>query len=165
MGGGNQEGGKREDFGVPHWVAANSGMPLPPGSIQGGFDLSANPRQPALLYICRAELLGGVWPGHVFAGTCYVGWDGREFVMSSYEMLVGSGTEWRTPVAGFVGALVGGQGNRQEKAYICRVEFQNYGIQVGYAVNDTCNIGFWGKEYALPQPFEVLYPTAVQEVH
>jgi hypothetical protein len=159
-GGGKREGTKADDLTALHWTAMSNGTPLPAGSAQGGYDSFPN-RQLVLLYICRAELLGAVLPGKLFGGACYIGWDGREFPLNSYEILVGAGTQWGPPAPGFAGALVGGTGIHRENVYICRVEFQNYGLHVGYTVGDTCNIGWGGKEYAMPRPFEVLYPPGV----
>lgn len=68
------------------WVAAQNGA-VPRGALRGGEERGPG-NQP--LYICRANLRGGVFPGKIrpdFPG-CYVGVDGREHVVTSYEVLV-----------------------------------------------------------------------------
>jgi hypothetical protein len=144
------------------WVGTSYGAPIPSQAIQGGYDSRVNPNQPTILYICRAPLVGGIWPGKDFQGRCYIGWDGKNFPMNSYEVLVGSGEHWGPPALGFSGAFVAGRSDHNENVYICRVEYEKFGRQLGYAVNNTCDVGFDAKEIQIPPPFEVLYPPGVK---
>jgi hypothetical protein len=140
------------------WTATSSGAALPQQAVQGGYDSRVNPNQPTILYICRASLVGGIWPGKDFQGRCYIGWDGKNFPMNSYEVLVGSGEQWGPPAPGFSGALVAGRSDHNENVYICRVEYEKFGRQLGYALSNTCDVGLDAKELQIPAPFEVLYP-------
>ncbi|MGA7784589.1 MAG: DM9 repeat-containing protein [Candidatus Acidiferrales bacterium] len=141
------------------WVTAGPGVK----GVQGGFDVSFRANQPILLYVCRAELLGGVWPGKDFVGNCYIGLEGKEFVVNAYELLTGSGGEWRSPERSLARAVAGGKGNHNETIYVCRANYLTFGLQIGHTVGDTCDIGFRGQEYELPLPFEIFYRTEQQK--
>jgi len=68
--------------GTLSWVA---GPAIPPNAVIGGQGQGRD------LQICRAKAPDGVHPGKVWAGTCRIGWGGREVPLNDFEVLVFTG--------------------------------------------------------------------------
>jgi hypothetical protein len=130
------------------WVRSDSNQPIPPDAVVGG-------REPdRLLYVCRAHYAGGTHPGKVVAGTCNIGYGGKEIVLPGYEILVGARAgSWR-PLQdrGLAGAFVAGS-EEGRPLFLCRAAYGD-GIHPGKVVSGSCNFGWGGREISLRQ-FEV----------
>lgn len=90
----------------------NAGGDVPPNAIPAGVEHHGE-----VLYICRAELEGGVHPGKTSRGigACAVPWGGYEHNIDPYEVLVLVGGEAaRAPVSAAVAAPIA------EEAYLTR---------------------------------------------
>jgi hypothetical protein len=136
---------------VEPWVSARTGSPLPPRAAVAG-DENGTP-----VYVCRAEYGGGVHPGKVVDGNCYIGFAGKEIQLHEYQVLVKMKDytlDWAAPRNGFEGALAGGH-ESGHPLFVCRGEYKG-GIDSGKVVAGKCNIGRDGLEVVLPD-FEVLY--------
>lgn len=66
------------------WQSASNGF-VPPGAIVAGREQDGNK-----LYVCRANLNGGVHSGKVRKAfrACNIGWGGKEMKINPYEVLV-----------------------------------------------------------------------------
>lgn len=112
----------------------------------------------APLYVCRASYNGGVHPGKVVAGSCNIGWGGKEIVLHSFEVL--STNALREPGIWTSGIVPGhsyysaGHEANGTSLYICRASYRG-GLHPGKVVAGKCNFGWGGNEIALPA-FEVL---------
>lgn len=105
------------------------------------------------LYVCRAAYEGGVHPGKTVAGSCNIGWGGKEIVVRDHDVLVGDG-RWRPN--GTAGAFAAGHENGA-RLTLCRAHFQD-SMHAGKVIGGACNIGWGGEEKAIPK-FEVFVPT------
>lgn len=141
-----------------NWVRRSRGQSIPANTIVGGIELGGDSNG-VTLYVCRADYNGGVYPGKLLNGSCNIGIGGKEMVLSTYEVAVGSGS-WGKARAGFAGALTGGR-----EIYVCRANFRqssgsgtiNYGQYPGKIVDGKCNFAFGTKELTSAD-FDVFYP-------
>jgi hypothetical protein len=142
-----------------NWVRLSRGQSVPNNAITGGIELGGD-NNGTTLYVCRAAYNDGVYPGKLLNGSCNIGFGGKETVVSTYEVAVGSGS-WSKPRTGFAGALTGGR-----EIYVCRANFRqssgsgtiNYGQYPGRIVDGKCNFAFGTKELTSAD-FDVFYPT------
>lgn len=115
------------------------------------------------MYICRAQVQGGVVPGKWVQGNCNVPVGGSEQIMRSYEVAYGS-ARWGAYQGNFYGLAQTGNDD-SGPLYSCRVQYvdaagNNYGYQPGKLGSDgTCRIPFGGTVISQNPPFEVLYAT------
>jgi hypothetical protein len=67
------------------WVTANGGA-IPNGASAHGHEANGE-----ALFVCRAQLNGGLHPGKVRGefGAANIPWGGKEVKIFSYEVLVG----------------------------------------------------------------------------
>ncbi len=113
------------------------------------------------VYVCRA---GGQIVGKLVKadGKCYVGYYGKEYAYTSYQVLQDSAGRMRyfyshsvtDPYAVFGGV----EQPNNVQLHICRVRKGNDylgGKMVGSTQNGTCYYGYYGKEYTA-KLFEVL---------
>jgi hypothetical protein len=63
------------------WVSSNYGD-IPDHAIQGGY------QHDGPLYICQAEVHGGMHIGKLYGENCNIGWGGREILVPYYNVLV-----------------------------------------------------------------------------
>ena len=151
------------------WV--QPGAALPDGSDYVSVGTEANNiNAGTTLFVCRATFQKGTYPGKVIGGKCNVGWSGREYALSPYEIAAaGRGSyywgrpgEAATPVAG------GREGGRP--LTICRTEhrssadgrtFVSHGLHSGRLVGSNCHIGYGGQEF-IKSDYEVLYQSTTQ---
>ena len=134
------------------WVSARTGSPLPPRAAVAGEE-NGTP-----VYVCRAEYGGGVHPGKVVDGYCYIGFAGKEIQLREYQVLLKMKDytlAWGPPKEGLEEAFAGGH-ESGHPLVVCRGEYKDGFIDSGKVVGGKCNIGYGGLEIMLPQ-FEVLY--------
>ena len=127
------------------WVKAQEGQ-MPPNAIVAGKN--GNGQQ---VYVCRAQYEGGVYPGTLSdpSGYCSISFDGKEYSVSSYEVLVGSGYSWISVYNGEIPFDAFPAGNEQQgkTLYVCRGEVNSEWhagkIRQTYA---GCSVPYAGKE-------------------
>ena len=139
------------------WVLASDGQ-IPQGAVVGGQE---GPPGRENLYVCRALFSNGVHPGKVrlsFHG-CNIGWGGKEYTISSYQVLVGN-VRWAPASGGQIpqGAIPAGKEQQpgNEDLFVCRAQFKN-GVHPGKIrpAFHGCNIA-WGGEERTISNYEVL---------
>lgn len=124
---------------------------VPAPGIQGRNVVAGSERgQP--LHVCRAAYQGGVHPGKAIAGSCNIGWGGKEIVVRDHDVLVGDG---RWSPKGTPGAFAAGYENGA-RLTLCRARFRE-SMHAGKVIGGTCNIG-WGGEEKTISDFEVFVP-------
>ena len=151
------------------WV--RPGAPLPAGFAFVTVGVEANNvNAGTILFVCRANFQQDVHPGKLVGGKCHIGWGGREYPISPYEMAVASPSshywgragESSTPIAG------GREGGRA--LIICRSEhrsspdgrtFVSHGMHSGKLIGRNCHFGYGGQEI-INANYEVLYQTTTQ---
>lgn len=115
------------------------------------------------MMLCRARHQGGLHPGKVWAGNCYIGYGGREVAVADFDILTRSVPQqyapsfpdvWREPAAidpkmSFIAGNEGAQPMRP-----CRAPLQD-GVHSGKEVAGKCNIGWGGKEIVV-EKYEIL---------
>jgi len=105
------------------WIKAQEGQ-VPPNAIVAGKN-----RDGQLLYVCRVQYEGGVYPGALASDTknCSISYDGKEYSLPNYEILVGVGYSWVTVYNGEVpfDALLAGKEPQGNAIYICRGEINS----------------------------------------
>ena len=70
--------------GSVNWVASSQGRAVPGGAVIGGVERGTN------LYVCRSTMSAGSVHGGKLMGTdtCHVGYGGREYPQTSFEVAV-----------------------------------------------------------------------------
>lgn len=138
------------------WVPAHGGS-IPGGAVKGGREQAPGAED---LYVCRARLNDGVYPGKVrpaFKG-CDVPFGGKEHTISRYEVLTGN-YKWVSANAGIIpaGALEAGrEAAPGEVLYVCRADYRG-GIHPGKVRPQLggCNISWGGREIKI-KSYDVL---------
>jgi hypothetical protein len=136
---------------VEPWVSTHTGAPLPTRAAAAGEE-NGTP-----VYVCRGSYEGGVHPGKVVGGNCYIGFAGKELILHEYQVLVKMNDysiSWGPPKADLADAFAGGHESGRP-LFVCRGESKG-GIDPGKVVSGNCNVGYAGLEEKLPN-FEVLY--------
>ncbi|MBA3662423.1 MAG: DUF3421 domain-containing protein [Gammaproteobacteria bacterium] len=64
-----------------HWVDASHGY-IPPRTLFAGVENGQR------LYICQGVREFGMYPGKVINQRCYIGWNGKEFALTQFNVLV-----------------------------------------------------------------------------
>jgi DM9 repeat len=142
----------RAEAGVA-WVKA-SGGDVPPNAVAGGREAGGEP-----LYVCRANLDGGVHGGKVRKGLrgCNIGLGGKEQKASSYEVLVQRPLAWISMEGGEIptDAIAAGR-EGATTLYVCRAAFAG-GIHSGkiQPAFGGCKFGVGGREQTVTS-YEVL---------
>ena len=72
------------------WIKAQEGQ-VPANAIVAGKN-----RNGQLLYVCRVQYEGGVYPGASDSQNCSITYDGKEYSLPNYEILVGVRYSWVT---------------------------------------------------------------------
>jgi hypothetical protein len=145
-----------------NWV--NYSGRLPANAVYGGYETNGNK-----LAVCRCNFQGSWHPGKVVAGKCNIGYGGREYAVSNFQVLTqqsGVRIRWQ-PVSGNNmpgNAFVGGVENGR-KLYV-GVGFYPVGGatkpgrhpgKIFLSGNQyTCNIGYGGREIVLQNNILVL---------
>lgn len=154
------------------WVWAKNGR-IPPMSVKGGKE------NRGILYICRAHFRGGIHPGKVVNFKCNIGWGGREYTISRFQVLAGKAPiKWvGSPIRSrsslpapsnskFVpGAasknvfykFIGGKEANGTPLAICRVNYRTLGSHPGKVVNGNCNFGYGGREIVWRGAYKVMF--------
>jgi hypothetical protein len=144
------------------WQPASNGA-VPPGAVIAGWQ-KYQPQQGSTaittqgpLYLCRASLNGGIYPGKVVKNNCnFSAANGKENAASNYEVLTAQKSEysldWQLLPTRPANAVAGGRYG--EDLYVCQLQYQG-GIHPGWVNvqgNGTyvCSIGYNGKEADLP---------------
>lgn len=132
----------------PHWIDELNGYPLPSQAVLGGGEN----QPPRMLYVCRASYQGGMHPGKIVDGNCNIGWGGEEVRLPRYQVLVSNSQRYRWFPANYgsfpTNAVDGGFENGQ-RLFICQANW-NGGVHPGKVFAGNCNIGYGGKEIAIP---------------
>jgi hypothetical protein len=129
------------------WMPSGRGKSLPSNAVSGGKE----PGRPNL-HICRGTVENGkVWAsGKVVAGNCNVGWKGKEYTLSTYDVLTGDQRalmpfpvpfgKWNGKDGIYVGQENGGA------VQVCAAPHKD-GLHPGkIAPNGSCYFGYGGKE-------------------
>lgn len=133
---------------------SESGGRIPTGAIVCGQEADGTP-----LYLCKANLEGGVHPGKVRPsfGAANIPWGGGEHKVNPYEVYCGGG-EWKTSSGGNVpqGAIVCGREANGTPLYAARANL-NGGVHPGKVRPSfgAANIPWGGGEHKV-NPYEVL---------
>lgn len=128
------------------WVDMMAGYPLPEGAVPGGGEPNNGP-----LFICRAFYRDGMHPGKIVAGKCNITFGGQEVPMYRYQALVSfAPLNWAPSNGSMIppNAIPGGYENGRP-LFICQAEYHG-GMHPGKVVAQMCNIGFAGREIAIP---------------
>jgi len=139
------------------WVATSGGN-IPATAVAAGREANGQ-----AVFLCRAKYgpVNDVHPGKTrreFNG-CNIGWGGKEVAVAQYEVAVSipAGATWQPTTGANIPAtaIIGGQEAAGVLA-ICRANHQG-GVHIGKtrAAFNGCNIGWGGREVAIPQ-YEVL---------
>jgi len=148
--GGPQPGGAERIY----WVSASASR-VPGNAVSGGS--VGGP----LFHICRASYQGGVHPGKLYKGTCYIGWGGKEVPFRQYEVMAQRGRENYRWVGARNGAVprnaIAGGGQGSTPLYVCRAKHANH-MHPGKLYGRNCNIGLSGKELTYPT-YQVMVST------
>jgi len=145
------------------WKPASQGDVPGPGAIPGGPGSGPDPGAP--LFVCRAGIQGGLYPGKWLQGKCSVaffhGEWAQEWKQSKYEVAYGSAA-W-APYSGYItpDMIQGGYAPDQTPLYICRAQNfiqgfnSNKGNQPGYLLNGQCMVPY-SQAWPVNPPFQVL---------
>ncbi|WP_010140056.1 DM9 repeat-containing protein [Oceanicola sp. S124] len=129
-----------------YWLAASGGREFDGPWAQGRESNGES------LYVCAVEAFGGRHAGKARPGLdgCHFGHNGREYKLSTYEVLINDPGSWRyhTPRAPIPdGAFQIGHEADMTPLYLCLAEYRG-GYQPGEIGAHTkgCRIGYSGKE-------------------
>lgn len=134
------------------WVNAFTGSPLPNHTIIGG----EQPGTKRILYICRANYLGGVHPGKLHSGKCTFTYHGNEIRTNRYQLLVSNHPmHWSPASFGRIppNSILAGN-DSGNPLYICQANYQD-GRLPGKVIGEDCHIGYEGRVIAVPH-YQVL---------
>jgi hypothetical protein len=126
------------------WVSASGGA-IPNGAAAQGREANGE-----ALFVCRAQLNGGLHPGKVRGefGAANIPFGGNEVKVNPYEVLMDAGT-WVPASGGAVpeGAVAWGHEANGEALFVCRAAL-NGGLHPGKVRGEfgAANIPFGGKE-------------------
>jgi DM9 repeat len=131
------------------WVKAQDGQ-LPPNAVVAGKTRDGQP-----LYVCRARYERGVYPGALTGAyrDCSVSYEGKEYSLQDYEVLVGGSFSWIAVFNGEIpfDALPAGREQKGNPLYICRGEINSEWhpgkIRQTYG---GCSVPYAGKELTAP---------------
>jgi hypothetical protein len=136
------------------WVPSSTGMPMPAGAVYGGSESNGA----VSLYVCQAAWNGGLHPGKLWNGHCYIAYGQQEVKLSSYNVLVAPRARWGNANQPGAAPLIGGHENNHD-FYICRgplfADDRQIGIEVGKYFSTGCQVSF-GKSYYITS-FQELY--------
>jgi hypothetical protein len=134
-----------EAYSEVKWVPATAAS-LPKGAYQGGQE-KGRP-----LYVCRGRYGRGLQIGAVATGGCSIGYDRKEVVLSSYEVLLDAGRLTWIPGGSIPWNAVAGGEENGLPLYVCRGPVDG-GVHPGKVVRGriqvdvlVCNIGSGGRE-------------------
>lgn len=126
------------------WVDVVAGGPMPLGMMRGGYQ----PERPHEMYVCRGYFRNGVHPGKLQAGSCHIGWGGREILLSHFQVLVPQEVHltWLPASDGAIpaNAIPGGH-ELGGPLYICQAKYRG-GMHPGKVVGEHCNFAWGGRE-------------------
>ncbi|WBC00119.1 DUF3421 domain-containing protein [Solwaraspora sp. WMMA2080] len=159
------QGGRRpEELNYPSWMeepesgyrweTASAGQ-IPAGAAPHGYEENG-----ALLWVCRAELHGGMHPGRVRPdlGAALIAWGGAEVSVDEYEVLMDRGV-WGIGSDGAVpsDATPVGREHSGEPLYVARAAVAPGALHVGKVrpAFGAANIGY-GKNERTVATYEVL---------
>ena len=136
------------------WIKAQGGQ-IPSNPIVAGKNRNGQP-----LYVCRAQYQGGIYSGTLADASrgCGISYDGREYFLTNYEILVGSNYSWVSVYNGEIpfDALPAGSEQHGNTLYICRgevdSEWRSGKIRKTYG---GCSVLYAGKDLTAPW-YEVL---------
>jgi hypothetical protein len=127
------------------WVPATAAS-LPKGAYQGGQE-KGRP-----LYVCRGRYENGLQVGAVATRGCSIGYDRKEVVLPSYEVLLDAGRLTWIPGGSIPWNAVAGGEENGLPLYVCRGPVDG-GVHPGKVVRGriqvdvlVCNIGSGGRE-------------------
>jgi hypothetical protein len=130
------------------WIYASNGS-VPPGAMAGGYEASPGRET---LFICRAPVSGGIYPGKVRQGfgSCRIAFAGAAMGVATYQVLTTVESSWVAAQGGVIPANAYEAGKasppNDEKFYICRTSY-NGGVHPGrLEPKKGCNIEWGGKE-------------------
>jgi hypothetical protein len=136
---------KVEAYSQLKWIPSSGSGP-PKGAYQGGHDKGG------AVYVCRGQYQGSLHPGGTRGEHCSIGWDGKEALLSSYEVLLSAGPLKWVPGGAIPWNAVAGGEEKGLPLYVCRGSYQG-GLYPGKVVRGNingeilvCNIGVGGKE-------------------
>ncbi len=143
------------------WTDAKNGA-IPDGAYQAGIETIKGIKY--LLYICRAEVEGGIHPGKIrnsFQG-CDVTFGGKERQVATYQVLMAANYRWANSINGAIpsGAVLGGMDIPpvKEELFMCRAAVPGQsGLHPGKirANFGGCSVG-WGGDSTIVKQYEVL---------
>lgn len=134
------------------WVNAATGSPVPSHTLIGG----EQPGTKQVLYICRANYLGGMHPGKLQKGKCTFTYHGNEIRTNHYQLLVSNKpARWSPASFGKIPphSILGGN-DSGKPLYICQANYQD-GRLPGKVIGEDCHIGYEGRVIAIPH-YQVL---------
>ncbi|CAG9860049.1 unnamed protein product [Phyllotreta striolata] len=137
------------------WVDSSIGRGIPSTAVRAGTDIDGH-----AIYIGKAYHEGDTLPAKIVPGrnACYIAYNGKEHLKTSYQVLCNLRPEWTSDSNGRVpsNAVVGGRTKQGETLYIGRV-FHQGSLTIGkiHPSHGTCYISFGGAEISYKN-YEVL---------
>lgn len=126
------------------WVAAPQGQ-LPPSAVVAGKNSNGQP-----FHVCRAQYGGGVHPGTLTGNSpnCNIAYNGSEYQLPDYEVLVDEGYGWVSAYDGEVpfDALPGGKEQQSDVLYVCRGEVNSEMRPGKIRHAGACKVPYAGQE-------------------
>lgn len=135
------------------WRPLQGGQ-MPPNVTIAGQDETGRP-----FHVCRAEYGDGVYPGIVIGASldCTILFDGSEYSLTNYEVLVDEGYSWVPTFDGDIpfDAVAAGRNAKGDILYVCRGDVDSQWRPGRIHQAGMCIVSYAGKELKAPW-YEVL---------